>query len=82
MFYLVLMLLVLVASICLGLSKYVATRILGFVAAATTFIAALLLLFEWQQGSVLDLPPLTWLQSGAMVIAVAPTAGVLDWRWR
>ncbi len=78
MFYLVLMLLVLVASTCLGLSKYVATRILGFMTAATTFIAALLLLFEWQQGSVLDVPSLTWLQSGTMVIAVAPTLGVLE----
>lgn len=73
MFYLVLILFLLVAAACLGLSKRVATRILGFVASATTFIAALLLLVEWQQGAVLDLPPLIWLESSAMVIAIAPT---------
>ncbi len=55
-----------------------ATRILGFVAAATTFIVALLLLFEWQQGSVIDVTPLTWLQFDTIVIAVASTPGAIE----
>ncbi len=45
------------AAVCLGLSRFVPTRVLGFLAAGAALLAAVLLVV---QPAALDAPPLTW----------------------
>jgi formate hydrogenlyase subunit 3/multisubunit Na+/H+ antiporter MnhD subunit len=84
MFYLALILLLLVAGLCVGLSRVVATRVLGFVSAGTLLLSGIFLLLDWLREPVaalvpmpaqywlLDPPPLLWMALDQMVIYLLP----------
>lgn len=90
MFYIAIILLLLAIVICLGLSRVIATRVLGFVAAGTTLVAGVLLLLDWLRnplvallpealrGPLLDPPPLLWMALDQMVIYLLPDMSPID----
>jgi formate hydrogenlyase subunit 3/multisubunit Na+/H+ antiporter MnhD subunit len=90
MFYLALILLLLVAGLCVALSRVVATRVLGFVAAGTLLLTGIILLLDWLRDPIaalvpmpvqrwlLDPPPLLWMALDQMVIYLQPELGPED----
>lgn len=75
MVYIAFALLLLAAVACLGLSQAVPTRIPGFLAAAISFITALLLVAGPSQGWAGDVPALTWATLEDVIITVDPQLG-------
>ncbi len=90
MFYLALILLLLVAGLCVALSRVVATRVLGFISAGTLLLTSIILLLDWLRDPIaalvpmpvqrllLDPPPLLWMALDQMVIYLQPELGPGD----
>lgn len=78
MLYLALILLFLAAALCLGFSRTVSTRRLGFLAAGATLAATATLSVEWLRGPVFDLPALTWLTWEDVIVSLSPRLGGSD----
>lgn len=78
MLYIVLLILVVTAAICLGLSRVLATRWLGIGAAGITAIAALLLLAEQLGAVAVPLPTLTWTTLGELTVGFGPALSAPD----
>lgn len=75
MVYLAFALLVIAAAACLGFSRIVPTRILGFLAAAVTFAAVILLLVGQSRGLAGNVPPIVWAVVEDVTITVSPQFG-------
>lgn len=78
MFYLALMLMLITAVACFGLSRAIATRVLGFLAAAAALLAACLLAIGYAQGSPPLLPPLNWATLEQITVPFYPILGITD----
>ncbi len=72
MLYISVLLLLLSAALCFGLSRRISTRVLGFIATASTLLCGIVLSVEQLSAFVPRLPPITLIVLDQTVVSITP----------